>query len=327
MKFAWKGRRMGMFQILMVMMYIAGCWARMPACFADEIVVEEYPPQGSSLRRCTHLLINGDTEIITANNRLFYRNSPGMPFLESPLKGLKDAHSVAFNPREELFYVTDTGNHQLRTFRDPAVNQWTGRIDSLAGVQLDRPHDIVVDEKTGWLYCLNPNSGIVFRFKSLKQEATLLDLSKHRGYSRALTIANGKLYVIGSSRGLVIEVDDFDKKKYTIHRSFGKKKDAPAGSWKATGLVINDVDFYEDYWYATSYFCPDYARGEDCDENKFIRFKTWQDFEAGTWEDLSQKLPRDMVPYYLTVSEDSLFIAVFQHEQPRATNTIYQLTK
>ena len=133
--------------------------------------------------------------------------------------------------------------------------------------------------------------------------------------------------MIGSSQGRVIEVDDFDKRKYTIHRSFSKKKDAPAGSWKTTGLVINDVDFYKDYWYATSYFCPDYARGENCNENKFIRFKTWQDFEKGTWEDLSQKLPGDMVPYYLTPAGDSLFIAIFQHEQPRATNTIYQLTK
>ena len=41
----------------------------------------------------------------------------------------------------------------------------------------------------------------------------------------------------------VIEIIDFDKKKYKIHNSFGKKKNAVAGSWKGTGLVLNDVAF------------------------------------------------------------------------------------
>jgi len=172
---------------------------------------------------------------------------------------------------------------------------------------------------------LNPNNGFVFRFKSLKEEATKLDLSKHLGYSRALTITKGKLYVIGSTRGVIIEIDDFSKQKYTIHPSYGKKKDACAGSWIKTGLVINDLDFFRGYWYATSYFCPSYAQGEDCDKNKFIRFKTWKDFQTGKWEDLSQKLPKEIVPYYLTPTDDSLFIAVFQHEKPKTINMIYRL--
>ena len=312
------------FRTRLVILLVTSCW-HLPALTAGEIVIEEYSSRGADFQSCTHLLLSGSTEIVTANNRLFYRKAPGMPFMESPLKGLKDAHSVAFNPRDQLFYVTDTGNHQLRTFSDPAVNQWSGSIDSLAGEKLDRPHDIVCDGKTGWLYCLNPNNGMVFRFESLKHEATKLDLSKHLGYSRALTIANDKLYVIGSSHGLVIEIDDFEKKKYTLHQSFGKKKNAPAGSWQSTGLVINDVDFFEGYWYASSYFCPAYAGDEDCNENKLIRFKAWQQFEAGNWEDLSSKLPKDMVPYYLSPASDSLFIAVFQHEEPHAVNAIYQL--
>ncbi len=294
-------------------------------CLADEIVVERYAPKSGSFSACTHLLIGDQYEIVTAGSRLLYRVDSSKPFRESPLEGLKDAHAVAFNRRDRLFYVTDTGNHQLRTFRNPSSDQWNERVNQLAGERLDRPHDIVMNEKTGWMYALNPNNGFVFQFKSLKKEATKLDLSRHLGYSRALTIAKGKLFVVGSSRGVVIEIDDFAKKKFSVHQSFGKKKDAVAGSWKATGLVLNDVDYFKGYWYANSYFCPTYAGGENCDENKFIRFKTWKDFQTGNWEDLSQKLPKDIVPYFLTPTKQSLYIASFHHEKPKAFNNVFRL--
>lgn len=310
---------------ILFVIFSTGNFLLLTSCQADEIVVEEYAPKADSFPACTHLLVSDKTEIVTAGRKLFYRTDSTMPFRESPLTGLSDAHSVAFNPRDRLFYVTNTGNHQMRTFRDPAVNQWLGSVDSFAGEKLDRPHDIVVDEKTGWMYALNPNNGYVFRFRSLKQKAEKLDLSKHLGYSRALTFTKGKLFVVGSSRAVVIEIDNFSKQKYTIHKSFGKKKDAVAGSWKSTGLVINDIDFFKGYWYATSYFCPDYAGGQDCNENKFIRFKTWEDFQTGTWEDLSQKLPENIVPYYLTPTEQSLYVAMFRHEKPRDFNKVLRL--
>jgi len=311
-------------RLLFVVFWIA-ILTQTSACLAGKIVVEEYAPKSVAFPGCTHLLVNGRTEIVTAGNRLFYRKEPGVPFQESPLEGLEDAHSVAFNPRDRLFYVTDTANHRLRTFRNPAEDRWLRSVDSLAGVKLDRPHDIVVDEKTGWLYALNPNNGHVFRFKSLKEKGAKLDLSKHLGYSRALTMANGKLYVVGSSRGAVIEIDDFSKQKYTIHTSFEKKREAVAGSWKSTGLVLNDVDFFKGYWYATSYFCPAFAAGQNCNENKFIRFKTWHDFQAGIWEDLSRLLPKNIVPYYLTPTDRGLFIAVFRHEEPESFNKVFRL--
>lgn len=311
-------------RLLFVVLSI-GILEQIPRCNADEVVVEEYAPKGISFPACTHLLISDKTEIVTSGSRLFYRNDSGVPFQESPLKGLQDAHSVAFNPRDQLFYVTDTGNHRLRTFRDPAGEEWLSSVQMLAGTQLDRPHDIVVDQKTGWLYALNPNNGRLFRFKSLNEKGTELDLSKHIGYSRALTIAKEKLYVIGSSRGVVIEIDDFSKQEYTIHKSFGKKKDAVAGSWKTTGLVLNDVDYFNGHWYATSYFCPTYAGGQDCNENKFIRFKTWRDFGTGNWEDLSQQLPENIVPYYLTPTDHSLYIAVFRHEDSKSFNKVFRL--
>jgi hypothetical protein len=242
------------------------------------------------------------------------------------IKGLKDAHSVVFNPHDRLFYATDTGNHRLITFRDPASSQTQNSVTSLAEVKLQRPHDIVFDQPTGWLYSLNPDSSQVFRFKTAGKTADVLDLSRQLGYSRALTIVSGRLYVIGSSVGAVVEVVDFGKQKYRIHNSFGKKKDATAGSWQSTGLVLNDVDFFQGHWYATSYFCPTYAGNQDYDENKFIRFRTWREFEAGTWDDLSQLIPSKVVPYYLTPRGAALFIAVFNHEDPGTFNKVYQLT-
>ena len=167
----------------------------------------------------------------------------------------------------------------------------------------------------------------MFRFKNAGMTADVLDLSRHLGYSRALTIVNDRLYVIGSSVGAVVEVIDFGKQQYKIHNSFEKRKDAVAGSWKSTGLVLNDVDFFQGHWYATSYFCPTYAGKNDYDENKFIRFQTWQDLKEGTWDDLSQFLPSKVVPYYLTPGEKALFIAVFNHEEAGTFDKVYQLTK
>ena len=256
----------------------------------------------------------------------FDRTDSELPFQESPIKGLADAHSLVFNPNDQLYYATDTGNHRLITFCDPASRELRVSATSLADTKLHRPHDIVLDPSTHWLYSLNPDSGHVFRFKPAGDLADLLDLSRHLGYSRALTIAGGRLYVIGSSVGSVVEVVDFDEQQYRIHTSFGKKKNAVAGSWQSTGLVLNDVDFFRGQWYATSYFCPTYAGGHDCDQNKLIRFRTWQDLKKGSWEDLSRLLPDKVVPYYLTPRHEALYIAVFNHESPATSDNVYQLT-
>ena len=293
---------------------------------SSHIQVMKYAPSSDSFPGCTHIAFSGKTEIVTAGDRLFYRADSQSPFRESAIKGLKDAHSVVFNPHDRLFYATDTGNHRLITFRDPASSQVQSSLASLADTKLQRPHDIVFDQSTGWMYSLNPDSSQVFRFKSAGKKVDSLDLSRHLGYSRALTIVSGSLYVIGSSVGAVVEVIDFGKQQYKIHNSAEKKKDAVAGSWKSTGLVLNDVDFFNGHWYATSYFCPTYAGNQNYDENKFIRFRTWQDLKEGTWDDLSQFLPSMVVPYYLTPCKESLFIAVFNHEHPGTFDKVYQLT-
>ncbi|TWU11148.1 hypothetical protein Pla52o_55860 [Novipirellula galeiformis] len=293
---------------------------------ASGIVVEKYAPQSGSFPACTHIDHSSKTEIVTSGDRLFFRTDAKSPFRQSPISVLSDAHSVVFNPIEKRFYATDTGNHRLITFADPASDPWETFATSMAGIKLQRPHDILFDDATGWMYTLNPDNGQVFRFKGTGDSAAVLDLSKHLGYSRALTIAGGTLYVIGSSHGVVVEVTDFEKQEFQIHSSYGKKRNAVAGSWQGTGLVLNDVDYYQGHWYATSYFCPSYAGENNCDEHKFIRFKTWRDFKEGTWDDLSHLLPSKVVPYFLTPHSAGLDIGVFSHESRGTAASIYRLT-
>ena len=235
-----------------------------------------------------------------------------------------DAHAVVYSPRDRLFYATDTGRHRLLAFRDLGQAQIESSVTMLAGVKLDRPHDVVIDGD-GWLYALNPNGPVVFRFRGFGQDESSLDLSQHLGYSRALSVVGGKLYVVGSNAGKIVAIDDFARKQFRVHASFGKRRDAPAGSWQTTGLVPNDVEFYQGYWYVTSYFCPTYAQGTDCNEKKFLRFRSWKDYETGNWEDLSNLLPRDVVPYYLTVRENGLFLATFSHEPQGQPGQVFRV--
>ena len=293
-----------------------------PSHHAVEVTV--YAPQDGTFRGCTHLLFQDNLEIVTTGTRLHFRRVGEPVFHESPLTMFDDAHAVAFNARDQLFHATDTANHRLFSFRNPANDRVEQTVTTLAGVKLDRPHDIVVDE-AGWLYTLNPNTANVFRFRGFGDQESVLDLSQHIGYSRSLSVVGKKLYVVGSSTGRIVEIDDFERRQFHVHLSFGKRRDAPAGSWQTTGLVPNDVDFHQGYWYMTSYFCPAYSRQADCNEMKFIRFKTWKDFETGNCEDLSGLLPRDVVPYYLMPHDNSLYLAAFSHEAPGQPGRIYRV--
>lgn len=294
-----------------------------PSRHAVDVI--EYAPKSGTFSGCTHLLFRDAFEIVTTGKRFHFRREGESAFRESPLTMFDDAHAVVFNARDQLYYATDTGNHRLLSFRDPANSHIEQSVTTLAGVKLDRPHDIVVDSD-GWLYALNPNKAEVFRFRGFGNQESVLDLSQHLGYSRALTVVGKTLYVVGSSAGKIVEVDNFERQQFRIHTSFGKLRDAVAGSWQTTGLVPNDVDFHQGYRYVTSYFCPTYSQQTNCNEKKFIRFKTWNDFETGNWEDLSGLLPRDLVPYYLTPYCDSLYLAAFSHEAPSHPGRIYRVT-
>ena len=181
-------------------------------------------------------------------------------------------------------------------------------------------------KRQGWIYAINPNSGHVFRFKAIGKNESAISVPL-KGYARALTFVNGKLYVIASAKGRIVEIVDWETKKFKIYDSFDPtKRSGPAGSWTKTGLVLNDLEFFDGFWYATSFFTKSYARGTDPDEHKFIRFKKLEDLVSGNWTDISSLVPNGMVPYYLTAKGGKLYLAIFNAGSPGSGDSILQFS-
>ena len=297
--------------------------------------VETYAPGegGPGFKWPTHIAFGpGDTEVVTdlRNNRLVYRAGPDQVWRVSPLK-LKGPHSVVYNPVDGLYYANDTDHHRLIAFKDLAKPDIHAETRRMLGIDFHRIHDVVLDPETHWLYAINPHSGHVFRFKAIGREESKLDLAdKLGGYARSLTFVDGKLFVIGSVGGRIIEVLDWDKQQVKVYQSPGKKNSRwGGGAWDKTGLILNDADYFDGHWYATCYFAKHYTKGTDIDydRNKFIRFKTLDDFAEGRWEDLSHLLPSDRVPYYLTPRGDALFLGIFNQSEPGKGDAILKLSK
>lgn len=282
------------------------------------LTVSTYAPEagGLQLRWPTHIAFGpGTGEVITdlKNNRFVYRDSPDAAWQASPVS-VSGQHSLVFNPTDGLYYANDTGNNRVIAFSDLSSGTIAAQTSTIAGVTLDRPHDILRDPATGWIYALNPNSGHVFRFTAIGVNESAVQ-APTGGYARAISLVNGKIYVIGSAKGRIVEIVDWDTPTFKIYDSHDPGGGSgPAGSWTRTGLVINDADYFDGHWYATSYFTSSYAGGTDFDENKFIRFKTLDDLVAGNWTDLNSLVPSGMTPYFLTSYGGSLYLAIFNHE-------------
>ena len=245
--------------------------------------------------------------------------------MESPLS-VKRHHSVVYNPADKLYYANDTDHHRLISFSDPSKDTITTETKEICGIKLQRPHDTVIDPETGWIYALNPNSGHIFRFTAIGENESVIK-APTQGYARALTFTNGKLYAIGSSKGRVVEVVDWEKPTFKIYDSFDPTGlQGAAGSWKTTGLVLNDAEFFNGHWYATSYFTQAYAKGTDFNKNKFIRFQTLDDLASGDWTDLSSLVPSGLTPYFMTVNNNKLYLAIFNHEATGKGDSILEFS-
>jgi hypothetical protein len=289
------------------------------ACVSLSAAAQEAPtldPQklASVGRLCTptHVGFFGDTTAISDayGNTLHYRVGSG-PWRRANI-GLNDPHSLSRLPNGE-WILNDTDNHRMLQFRSFERGPRTER-GSLAGFELNRPHDQIVDPVTGYVYLIDGNRRL-FRFKSLRGPVEVWSFTEaEMGYARSLSWFDGKLHVIHSSRGEVLRIDDFSAKKYTRFKSPRPGGDAPAGALASTGLVLNDVDLHNGWYYGTNYFTTSYAKGASTAEARLIRWRSWEDFAAGNWEDLSAQVPEGMVPYYLTAHEGSLFVAIFNHE-------------
>ena len=280
--------------------------------------VMDYAPGESSIRlkTPTHIAFGpNNREIITdlKNNRFVFREGPEEPFQVSPVL-MRGPHSVVYNPKDKLYYANDTENHRMIAFSDLSKSTIQAQTKKIAGINLHRPHDVVLDPSTGWIYAINPGSGHVFRFTAIGENESAIKVPL-QGYARALTFTNGKLYAIGSAKGRIVEIVDWNTPTFKIYDSHDPSgRNGSSGFWAKTGLVLNDAEFFQGFWYATSYFTKSCAKGTDFDKNKFIRFKTLDDMVSGNWTDLSSLVPSGLTPYFLTVNENKLYLATFNHE-------------
>lgn len=296
-----------------------------------DVIVQKIDPRGNppSYRWCTQICFTNHLELVVdnQNNRILFRPQGQTKFTATSIP-LKRPHSILYNPYDKLYYVADTGNNRIVAFDDLEAPTLKASTSQIAHTQLVHPHDITIDFSTGWLYTLNPHATIILRFKAIGKEEQQLDISNVLGYSRALSFINGQLYVAGSSYGKIVEITDFEKGLYIVHQAPGKVRVSAAGNWKRTGLIPNDIANYHGYWYVSSYFCPAASLpGQDYNKNKLIRFKTWEQFTTGNWEDLSQLLPDKLVPYYFTVHDDQLYITLFNHLRPGKGDCIYRFVQ
>jgi len=273
-------------------------------------VSEEDPALGIT----THIYFTANEVIITdlSDNTFLYRQF-GEDEWQRSVVDVKGPHSIAYQPEQGLYYVNDTENNRMIAFPSLDSPEIAVEKTTMAGVDLHRIHDVIYDEMTGWIYALNPYDPAVFRFKELDGEIEKLDFSDELEYTRAITVVDSTLYLIGSSRGKIIEIVDWDERQYKVYQSYDHKRQAPAGSWTHTGLIPNDAEFFNGKWYVSSYFTNQYVPEPtpDTDNLKLISFDTWDDFEAGNWEDLSEQLPTAFVPYFFTVHNDQLYLAGF----------------
>lgn len=306
---------------IILLLALFGCGPATPGESDDRVSIELYYPSNEMdpvLGVATHIYFTPEKEIITdlSHNSFLYRRHGEDTWHRShvPVNG---PHSIAYHPGQDLYYVNDTENHRMISFRKLDQTRIESEKDTIAGVGLNRIHDVIYDQASGWIYALDPYGPTLFRFKGLDEPAEKMTFPDQQGYARALSLVDSKLYLILSEHGRIIEIADWEENRYTVQQSFGHKRPAPAGSYVYTGLIPNDAEYFNGKWYVSSFFCQQYDPNSTTfvNRNNLIRFETWDDFKSGNWEDLSDLLPEeDFIPYFMTVHDNKLFLAGFFFE-------------
>ena len=273
------------------------------------------------LRVSTHIGFFNGLEIISdlQNDRFVYRQQGSTDnFIISQVK-VDGHHSLTWV--DGKYFAVNTDGHKVIEFSD--LTEAGTNAPNYNGIDLRRPHDIVYNANDGFIYVVDNDKGLT-RFKpGTSSAAEVSDVGSILSYARALSLVDGEVYIINSSKGEVIQMKAFNN--WIVYKSPGKKLNSPAGAWDRTGLVLNDVERFGDYWYGSNFFTERYAEGHDTNKYRLIRWRTWEDFKNGKWEDLSYLLPMGVVPYYFTVHNGALYLATFNSEEPGTNDKIYKL--
>ncbi len=249
-------------------------------------------------------------------------------------------HNISWKKNKDgksVYYAVGTNKNQLLKFDD--INRIPRVFTTEEIPELLRPHDILFNPRDGYFYVIN-SDGVsekkyLLRFKDLDKGYEKLDLTsiiphKDYAYARAITLYKNKIYIVLSSYGEVIRINDFEKGTYT-YLGYKDRKPAAAGSFSKTGNVLNDVAYYKGYWYGTNFFCNEYGKGTDINEFRFIRWKSWKDFEDEKYEDMSFLIHENEVPYFISINDGKMYVATFSEDsslrisKPSESGKIYVL--
>ncbi len=279
----------------------------------------------------TQIGIFGDTTTVLANATIYYKVANG-PWMKSPVP--LPGHSLARMPNGH--WVMNYSDEKGKVVEVDDLSGKGRKIvrSKLAGFKLFRPHDQIVDPDTGDIYLIDGNRRL-FRFKNLKTPSEAWTFTADQlGYDRAVSWFDGHLHIIDSSRGEVIRVDSYERHEFTIFRSprparnpqqvfyrhpflHYDDRDFIGGTLSSTGLLLDDVDKEGDWYYGSNEFSAVWSPGTDARPARLIRWRTWEDFEKGKWEDLSSYIPGNDVPYFpyfLTIHDGTLYSGLTARE-------------
>jgi hypothetical protein len=288
----------------------------------------------------THFYVNEDLNIQIvsdfANSRFLYNGlkQNGVAWTASDMPSLKRPHVLTYSPEAKKYFAVDTDNNQLISFSsfDKDIKNDIKRYSEVNGVPIGkRPHDIAYNTTDKNIYVVlskgilrftaSPEGILESAFISKSDIVASIkinqpDLNFRVGYVRALTIVDGILYLSNSTHGNVIQITDFLKPETWTVKTNKKQpvKYAEKGSYEKDGLILNDIEFFNGYWYATNYYAGNvssYLSDASVSKNKLIRWKTWEDFKNSRWEDLSHLVHPESITYNFTKSKDGLYVSMF----------------
>lgn len=244
------------------------------------------------------------------NKRIIFRGKDGR--FDKLNINLKGAHSIRYIKRLG-YLIDDTEANKIILISD-LNNPHADYLDKIAGKQLVRPHDIL-DGQDGYAYIIDENN--LFRIKDFSGKGDVFPLMKDKlGYVRSLSMMDGKVHIISASMGKVIKIDDFNSGKIVQYQTGAHKLDDAAGSADRTGPILNSVIKLGGYYYGSNYFTKSYAGNNDPNPYRLMRWKSWDDFRKGNFEDISNYLEKNQVPYFLSSHEGKLLLTTFNHEKP-----------
>lgn len=298
---------------------LAGC-AHVAPTLDSELLFHRDQLKGQFFRPTQVIVLDGQEIIVDyGTSRLRYRPQGGGDEWVESRADLYHPHAVALGA-DGAYYVADTDNHRIVRLEHLDDENGTS-VGSIAGQPLDKPHDIVFEPESGLLYVID-NTCRLYRFRAFGVEEAFLQFEPQvLGYARSVSVVRGTVYVIGSAKGQVVRVDDFSTGRARAFVAPGKTKEAPSGTWSTTGLVLNDVERFAGYWYGSNFFMGTPRSEDDPNRYSLIRWRSWSDFERGTWEDLSSLVENLGVPYYFAVDgKDRMYLACLR-------GSVYLLTR